>query len=68
MTKISLEQVPVAFLVYKDIFLVTYKTHTEYIRIEAKGKESESITRLNLWQNNEPDSKYNPLPVFDESI
>ena len=49
MTKINLDLVPVAFLVHRDIFLLTYKTHAEYIRIESKGKENESITRLNLW-------------------
>lgn len=34
MTKISLESVPEAFIVHRDIFLITYKTHAEYIRIE----------------------------------
>jgi hypothetical protein len=68
LTKVSLEQIPLSFLVHRDIFLINYKSHTEYIRIEGKGKETETLTRLNLWQNNEPDSKYMPEPVFDESI
>ena len=59
---------PIAFLVYKDIFLITYKTHAEYVRVENKGKGQESVKTLTLWQNNDSDSKYNPLPVFDESI
>ena len=38
-------------MVYRDIFVMTYTTHLEYIRIEAKGKEHETITRINplLW-------------------
>ena len=47
---------------------MTYKTNSEYIRVENKGKDAESVTRLNLWLNNEPEQKYNPLPVFEESI
>lgn len=59
---------PVGFLVYRDIFLMTYKNNSEYIRVENKGKDSEAITRLNLWFNGETEHKYNPLPVFEESI
>ena len=47
---------------------MTYKNNSEYIRIENKGKDSEAITRLDLWFNSESESKYCPLPVFEESI
>ena len=47
---------------------MTYKNNSEYIRVENKGKDSEAITRLNLWFNGETEHKYNPLPVFEESI
>jgi hypothetical protein len=44
---------PIAFLAYKDNFLISYKSHAQYIRIESKGKGQESVKTLNLWQNNE---------------
>lgn len=68
MTLVKLEQVPLAMCVYRDIFLITYRENAEYIRVENKKKDNETVTRFYLWQNNEPDQKFNPLPVFDESI
>ena len=50
LTKIQLEQVPLSALVYRDIFLVTYKSHCEYIKIDYKGNaDKESVTRFSLW-------------------
>jgi hypothetical protein len=50
-TKFTLDQVPQSFIVYRDIFVITYLTHLEYVRIDNKGKDSETITRINplLW-------------------
>jgi hypothetical protein len=43
--------VPLSFIVWRDIFVLTYSTHLEYLRVDNKGKEDESITRINplLW-------------------
>jgi len=49
MTKVQLDYVPLAFTVYRDTFLISYKANAEYLRIDNKGKETESITRFNLW-------------------
>ena len=50
-TKFTLDQVPHSFIVYRDIFVITYQTHLEYVRVDNKGKDSETITRINplLW-------------------
>ena len=67
LTKVKLEHIPMAFTVYRDIFLISYNQYAEYIRIENKGKDIETDTRFSLWQNDEADQKYSPFPVFDES-
>ena len=54
-TKFQLEQIPVSFVVYNDVYVVSYKTHAEYVRLENKGKEAETLTRLALWTNSEED-------------
>ena len=48
------------------------------MKVDNKGKDSESVKSLVLWQNNESITSggainqeaksFNPLPVFDESI
>jgi hypothetical protein len=45
------EHVPYSFIVYRDIFVLTYATHLEYVRLENKGKDNESLVRINplLW-------------------
>jgi hypothetical protein len=65
-TQFRLDEVPRNFIVYRDIFVFTYTTHLEYVRVEGKGKETEQITRINpLLQNSvEEMAKI----VFDESI
>jgi len=62
MTRVSLELVPSSFLVWRDIFVLTYPTHLEYIRLEDKGRDTETMTRINplLWDE--------AKVVFDESI
>lgn len=49
MTVIKLDKIPLAFIVSRDIFLISYKQNAEYIRVENKGKETETVTRFNLW-------------------
>eukprot|EP00347_Sterkiella_histriomuscorum_P020588 403337236 len=69
LTKVMLDYVPLGFTVYKDIFLITYRDFSEYLRIDNKGRDVESVTRFTLWQNDEQEqARFNPLPVFDESI
>ena len=46
-TQFRLDEVPKNFIVYRDIFVFTYTNHLEYVRVDGKGKESESITRIN---------------------
>ena len=68
-TKFALDSIPLSFVVYRDIFVVSYTSHGEYVRVEAKGKEQEAITRMTLWHNNDSEEhKYQPMPVFDENI
>ena len=57
-TKFNLEQVPHSFVVCRDIFVITYKTHLEYVRVDSKGKENETITRINplLWHTSDSNS------------
>ena len=70
-TKFTLDQVPQSFIVYRDIFVITYQTHLEYVRIDNKGKDAETITRINplLWhQQDSTERESIAMPVFDESI
>lgn len=77
-TKFTLDTVPHSFLVYRDIFVITYTTHLEYVRVDNKGKEIESLTRINplLWHQPETttstssadDNNSMAISVFDESI
>jgi hypothetical protein len=54
--------------------VITYQTHLEYVRVDNKGKDAETITRINplLWHKQESssgeDSHSMAMPVFDESI
>lgn len=66
-TKFQLEAIPVSFVVFNDVYVVSYKTHAEYVRLENKGKESETLTRLMLWTNSEEDEML-PQVIYDESI
>ena len=63
LTKLTLEQVPVACIVQRDIFVLTYPTHLEYIRVDNKGKDNEVVTRINplLWHH--PLDGADPLPT-----
>ncbi len=72
-TKFTLDTVPHSFLVYRDIFVITYVTHLEYVRVDCKGKDNESLTRINplLWhqpENGSQEEASMAIPVFDESI
>lgn len=57
-----MEAVPQSFLVWRDVFVLTHSTHLEYIRLENKGRDTETVTRINplLWDEVQV--------VFDESI
>jgi len=64
---VELEFVPQGFTVHKDVFIVAYKEHSEYVRIDNKRRDNESVTRFMLWQNNEQGQRFNPQPVYDEA-
>jgi hypothetical protein len=53
LTKFALDSAGIyySFIVYRDIFVITYQTHLEYVRVDNKGKENEQIVRINplLW-------------------
>ena len=71
LTKLPLIKVPLGFTVYRDIFIVTYKDkegsrgsgasgEAEYIRVDNKGRDIESVTRFILWSkeyDDESDSR-----------
>ena len=62
-----LDFVPQGFTGQKEVFIVAYKEHSEYIKISHKREELGQFEKFVLWQNNEQGQRFAPLPVYDEA-